>query len=96
VHDVCTQTGISDYTVNVSGVPDELFKIRIANFANAFANYVIATINGNQINIASQDPDGDGRIVTGSGTIGGNTIQMSYSIAGGSSSNVCDESTWIK
>ena len=96
VHDVCSLTGVSDYTVNISEVPNQLFQVYIANFANSFSNLVIATINGTQINIAAQSPDNDGRILSGSGTRSENTIQMSYSIADGSGVNTCDQSTWEK
>jgi len=96
VHDICSLTGVSDYTVNISGDSGQLYKVNIANFANAFSNYVIATINGAQLNIAAQSPDNDGRIVSGSGTRSVNTIQMSYSIAGSTGTNVCDQSTWEK
>ena len=96
VHDVCTVTGVSDYTVNISEVPDQLTKVYIANFANSFANNVIASVNGNQITIAVQSPDNDGRLVSGSGTLSQNTIHMSYSISGSTGTNTCDESTWVK
>lgn len=96
VHDVCTITGVSDYTVNISEVPDDLFKVRIANFSNSFSNYVFASINGNLISIGVQSPDNDGRIVSGSGSFANNTIQMSYTISGSSGTNVCDQSTWVK
>ena len=78
VHDVCTLTGVSDYTVNISEVPGQLLKVYIANFANSFSNNVTATISGNHISIATQSPDNDGRVLTGSGTLSVNTIQMSY------------------
>ena len=96
VHDVCTLTGVSDYTVNISEVPGQLLKVYIANFANSFSNNVTATISGNHISIATQSPDNDGRVLTGSGTLSVNTIQMSYSIAGATGTNTCDQSTWVK
>lgn len=96
VHATCSATGINNYTCNISEVSGDLFKVRIANFANSFSNYVTATINGNLINIASQSPDNDGRIVSGSGSLSGNVIQMSYTVAGGSGTDVCDQSTWTK
>lgn len=96
VHELCSATGITDYTANISEVPGDLFKVRIANFANSFSNYVIASVNGNLISITGQSPDNDGRVVSGSGSYSNNTITMSYSISGGSGTNVCDQTTWVK
>ena len=77
-------------------MPGQLLEVNIANFGNAFSNDVTATVNGTHITIASQSPDNDGRLVSGSGTLAGNTIQMSYSIAGATSTDICDETTWVK
>lgn len=96
VHAICSSSGVTDYTSNISSIPGDLFKVRIANFGNVFSNYVTATINGNLINIAGQSPDNDGRVVSGSGTLSGNVIQMSYTIAGGTGTDICDQATWTK
>lgn len=57
----------------------------ISNFYGVFVNKVTATINGNTITIASQEPDNDDFFVSGSGTVTTNTagkvvISFTYTV----------------
>ena len=60
--------------------------VNISNFWGVFINNVVATVDGDAITIASQEPDGDNYFVDGSGTFskGATTaddkITMSYTI----------------
>ncbi|MCW3127127.1 MAG: hypothetical protein JWO03_2785 [Bacteroidetes bacterium] len=47
-----------------------------------FTNYVTGTVSGSTLTIANQSPDGDGYYITGSGTITGTTVALTYSISG--------------
>ncbi|MCS6917071.1 MAG: hypothetical protein RMK52_09315 [Chitinophagales bacterium] len=98
VYDICSLTGISLYTVNIKQDSTGLFKVLIANFANAFAGDVRATVSGNILTIPAQSPDNDHRTVSGSGTFyNQDSLSLSYRIVSTQGwENVCDQSYWKK
>lgn len=72
-------------------------EIKISNFSDDyFKNDIIATVNGNTITIASQEPDSDGYSVTGTGTY--NSADMSitwtYTIENPLSQEISYSGTW--
>ena len=95
VNEDCSSSAPASYIVSItngSGITDVL----ISNMWDAFVNSVHATVDGNTISIASQEPDNDGFIVSGQGTISGTTITWSYTIDDtlyGTGTDVCT-STW--
>jgi len=95
--DNCSSSGTPSYVVTISN-GTSVVDVNIVNFWDAFANAVHATVDGNTITIASQEPDNDNFFVSGQGTISGSTITWSYTIDGtqaGSGVDVCS-STWSK
>ena len=97
VSDNCTGSGAATYTVVMSPSSTDDTKVLLADFWEFFTNPVEATIDGEKITIANQDPDSDGYTVEGSGTYASNVITFSYSITEVSSGDVdtCT-STWTK
>ncbi len=96
-NDGCSSSGNSSYIVTISNGAT-VTDLNITNFWDAFTNSVKATVTGNTINIASQEPDNDNFFVSGQGSITGNTITWSYTIDGsaaGSGVDVCT-SSWTK
>ena len=97
-NDNCTSSGTPSYIVTISTSTTNAQSVRIANFWDAFQNAVNATITGNTINIPLQEPDNDDFTVSGSGTINGNTITLTYTVTdtsvGGGTDNC--SSTWTK
>jgi len=99
VNEDCSLSAPASYIVSISngtGITDVL----ISNMWDAFTNSVAATVNGNTITIASQEPDNDGFTVSGSGSISsdGNTITMSYTVTDTSNGDQdnCTNSVWTK
>jgi hypothetical protein len=68
---------------------DNLYDILITNLAGRFLNPVRATVDRSNITIARQDPDGVGLYITGSGTIVGNNLTISFTTVLGQESNNC-------
>jgi hypothetical protein len=67
----------------VRAANDNLTDILFFNFNNRFINPVRALVNRTTFTIDLQDPDGTGLYITGSGSIAGNTVTISYRIKGG-------------
>lgn len=101
VSDNCSQSGTASYMVIIQHTVN-LNEYLIINFWGAFSNPVIATVSGNTINIARQEPDGDNFFVVGTGTINAsqNQITINYTVSDETnpqniSSYICS-STWIE
>ena len=73
-------SGPDNYTATITASSTDVTKVLIANMWGAFTNATVATIDGNTITIALQQPDNDGFTVEGSGTISGTTISMQYTV----------------
>jgi hypothetical protein len=67
LYDASEDCSSAPYTVEIIAGAD-LTKIQIKNFWDVFTNPVVATIEGNVVTIARQEPDGDKFFVEGSGT----------------------------
>jgi hypothetical protein len=77
------------YSSNITTSTTSVTAVRISNFWGAFANLVNATVEGNALTIPSQQPDNDGFSVSGTGTISGNTLTITYTVAGGGGTQSC-------
>ena len=89
------------FTASIVSVSADVTKVALTGFSDGlFASPIIATISGTSIIIANQDPDSDGYIVSGSGTISNTTITLQFTITGddGSGNIVTDDyqSQWTK
>lgn len=101
VADVCTNSNPANYTTTVSAHPTDMSQVNITNFWGTFTNAVVATVSGNTITIARQQPDNDGFYVAGTGTISGTVITFSYTITDETDPNTivtdaCNNVTWTK
>lgn len=95
VLDNCSQSGTSGYSVSVVN-GTALNEVNITNFWGAFTAPVKATVTGNTISVASQQPDNDGWFVSGQGSVSGNTMTWNYTITSpAGQSDVCT-ATWTK
>lgn len=99
VTDDCSLSGTTIFNVIVTKSGTSVTDILISNFYNQFQQSVVATVDGNVITIADQDPDGNSFTVGGSGTYDSSTssITFSYSIEDEINQNndVCT-SVWVK
>lgn len=90
----------ADYTIVISKSNSDIQKILITNMWDLFTNNVVATVDGNEFTIASQEPDNDGFVVQGSGTISGDVITVNYSVTDNNSTpattDVITNGTWTK
>jgi hypothetical protein len=59
--------GTASGYISVVGNNAEVTKININNFFDSFSNPVVATVDGNTLTIAEQEPDGDNYLVEGTG-----------------------------
>ena len=96
--DNCGSSGTATYVVTSTST--SLLEVKLANFWDTFTNQVTATVSGNTITIARQEPDADDFFVQGTGTISGNTITWSYTITDETDpanigTDACS-STWVK
>lgn len=100
VSDVCSNSGNSDYNVTISAGTAGITEVRVTNFYGLFTSAVVATVDGNTITIARQQPDNDNIFVEGTGTISGTTITFSYAISDETdSANIVTDSctaSWVK
>lgn len=85
----CLQPPNGIYQSEVKPANDNLYDILITNLAGRFLNPVRATVDRSNITIARQDPDGVGLYITGSGTIVGNNLNISFTTVYGQESNNC-------
>lgn len=81
VTDDCSNSGMSNYTVVVTSGTSGVTEVRITNFYGLFTNSVAATVSGDSIFIARQQPDGDNIFVEGEGQIVGGVIDFGYTIS---------------
>jgi len=81
-NEICNGNASPAYDVTMTAPSASEVELRLANFWNVFTNSVEATVNGSEIAIASQDPDNDGFLVEGTGTLSqdGNSITWNYKI----------------
>lgn len=98
----CTFSSQSSYEISV-GAGVNISEVKINNFWGIFVNSVIATVSGTTINIAAQEPDQDGFVVEGSGSIDifqtPIVMTISYTVTdtnGISISDVCTNSMFVK
>lgn len=75
-----TASGTYNFNVAIAAQGGDITKVQISNMYDSFTNPVIASISGRNITIASQQPDGDGIVVSGSGSISGNVISITYTV----------------
>ncbi len=96
VSEVCPD--ITTYTVNVFADTLSIFTVHISGFYHGgFSNPVTATVTNNSIQIAAQDPDNDGRIVSGEGTlVPPYEIDWNYSVSDAVGTVSCSNSKWVK
>jgi hypothetical protein len=96
--DTCTLSKTATYSVVVNE-GSSIDQVVITNFWDQFKNAVTATVKGNTITIARQDPDKDKFFVVGTGTIKDKTITWKYTITDESvtpiNSDAC-RSKWVK
>ncbi len=77
--DNCSSSGTATYiTVTSTGTSEG--QVSIANFWGLFTNAVSATISGDTITIARQEPDGDGYFVEGTGTFSNGQINWTFKV----------------
>ena len=79
-NETCNITPALSYYTEVREANDNLTDILIYNFADLFELPVRATISQSTFIIEAQYPDGSGRLVSGNGSIAGNTITIQYKI----------------
>lgn len=100
----CSKSDPASYTATiVAGTGSS--EVRITNFWALFQNYVTATIDGNTLTIARQEPDNDNFFVQGSGTLaveaGGQTvITITYTVSDETGpapvNDVCTNTRYVK
>ncbi len=99
----CSSSPLSTYQISI--VAGNLInEVKINNFWDIFISPIVATFSGTTINITSQEPDFDGFIVEGSGSIDPNqtpmVLTLSYTVTdthGGTSViDVCTNSIFVK
>ncbi|MFQ5334919.1 MAG: calcium-binding EGF-like domain-containing protein [Flavobacteriales bacterium] len=96
--ETCDQTGNGTYTATISESSGSVSEIKITGAWGMFANGVIATVDGKDISIASQDPDNNNNLIVGSGTMSNDQtmVSVTYTITDSSSAvNNCS-SVWTK
>jgi hypothetical protein len=100
----CSQSAATTYSVTITSSPSGTDRILLSNFWGAFTSAVIATVDGDRLTIASQEPDGDGYFVNGTGTIvttaGVSTITLTYNVEDRNQTpvvtDVCTGTTYVK
>ena len=99
VDDSCSSSGGATYSVDISASGSNPIGVLITNVWDTFLQPVVATVDGDVVTIANQEPDDDDFTVEGTGTISadGSTITWTYTIEDISNNNtdVCS-STWSK
>ena len=85
----CLQPPNGIYQSEVIPANDNLNDILITNLAGRFINPVRATVDRSSITIQTQDPDGIGLYISGSGTIIGNNLNISFETVYGQENNNC-------
>jgi len=85
----CLQPPNGLYQSEVIAANDNLNDIFITNLAGRFNNPVRATVDRSAITIQTQDPDGIGLYISGSGTIVGNNLNISFETIYGQENNNC-------
>ncbi len=85
----CLQPPNGLYQSEVLPANNNLNDILITNLAGRFINPVRATVDRSAITIQTQDPDGIGLYITGSGTIVGNNLNIFFQTIYGQVNNNC-------
>jgi hypothetical protein len=85
----CLQPPNGIYQSEVTPAKDNLRDILIYNLAGRFSNPVRAIVDRSTLIIQTQDPDGSGFYITGSGTIIGNNLNISFQTGYAGESNNC-------
>lgn len=96
VTEVCTVSGsIGPYTASITSSSTDILKIFLNNFGDFNSNITVtATVDGNNITIASQTVSG--YTINGSGSLSGNTLTLNYAVAAtGGGTETCT-ATWLK
>jgi hypothetical protein len=75
-----TLSAAANYTVHIQTSTTAINEVKITNVWNSFLHAVIAKVDGKNITIARQEPDGDKFFVEGSGLLSGNTISINYKV----------------
>lgn len=98
----CALSQLSSYEISIVA-GSSLNEVKINNFWGIFINPVIASITGNNISFAAQEPDQDDFVVEGSGSIDTsqtpNVMTITYTITnlnGGPITEVCTNSMFVK
>ncbi len=76
-----SNSAAATYFITIEPSSTDITKVLVANIWNTFANKAIASISGNKITFARQEPDSDKFFVEGTGTITGNVITMVYTVS---------------
>lgn len=95
VSDACSASGSSSFTITLATSSADHQTVLISNFWGSFVNNVVATVDGDDITIANQEPDSDGYTVSGTGTYNDGVINVTYSVSDGTNVDNCT-STWTK
>ena len=76
--------GPANYSVTITKSATESNKLEIANFADVIKKKVLADVTGNNITISSQTfvAGKSHLIITGTGVITGNTLNLTYAVTG--------------
>ncbi len=85
----CLQPPNGLYQSEVIAANDNLNDILITNLAGRFNNPVRATVDRSAVTIQTQDPDANGFYISGSGTIIGNNLNISFQTIYGQENNNC-------
>ena len=89
VFDRCSRSRDSEYNVNISNSSTGVSGVSISGFWGTFVNDVTAMVNGTDIIILDQEPDGDGFTVSGNGTYTDGSISLNFTVSDGELSDVC-------
>lgn len=84
--ETCT-VGTDNYTLTIASSSTDVLKITLTNiYGSAFV--ASATVSGSNFTVANQNV-GASVTVQGSGSVNGNALTFTYTIADGSTSNTC-------
>ncbi|MGD1844798.1 MAG: hypothetical protein ACFB10_05330 [Salibacteraceae bacterium] len=70
------------FAVTNTNSASDITRILMSDFADVFNSPVVITVDGNNLTIPDQEPDGDGFRLTGTGTTtdNGSTFNLSYTV----------------
>jgi len=70
--------------------------VLISNFADVFVNPVEGTVSACDVTIPQQEPDNDDYLVSGSGSLSGNVLTLSYTVTNNLGQEVDCTATFTK